>query len=144
WTETETRSSAGAVLVRSPIGRQPHAGEGPARSRGEEVAVRDPGVAGRGRAAAAPEHVLVHHELAVVLADGSRRRCEPAVRQVGRRGPLPHLAVAVGGGGAGGTGRSGVGRRGGRCDGGGAGAVGRRLPFGLGRALLPGPARERV
>src|SRR5690606_26225003 len=53
------------------------------------------GVAGWGGARSAPEHVLVDHELAVVLADGTRGGPEPGEREVGAGGPLPHRAAEL-------------------------------------------------
>jgi hypothetical protein len=50
-------------------------------------------MAGRRRRARATEHLLVDHELAVVLADGAGGRRESGVRHVGARRPLPNLAV---------------------------------------------------
>src|SRR5271165_6770065 len=72
------------------------AAERPARRGGEEIAVRGADVVGRGHAAPAPQHVLVDHELAVVLADGPRRRAEAGVGAVGARRPLPHVPVEGG------------------------------------------------
>ena len=66
--------------VGSGVAGEAEAGERPARARREEVAVGAPGVAGRGDAAAAAQHLLVHHELAVVLADRAGGR----VRSPGR------------------------------------------------------------
>src|SRR3954447_11468420 len=61
------------------------AGERPAGVRREEVAVRPASVARRGGDAAAAQHVLVHHELAVVLADGAGGGHEPGIGDVGAR-----------------------------------------------------------
>ena len=46
-------------------------------------------MAGWRDARAAPQHHLVAHELAVVLTDRARGRCEPRVGEVRARGPLP-------------------------------------------------------
>ena len=58
---------------------QADAAERPAGGGGEEVAVGGAEVARRGDARTAPQHVLVHHELAVVLADRTRGRAEARV-----------------------------------------------------------------
>ena len=60
---------------------------------GEEVAVGGAGVSGRGGAAAAAEHVLAHHELAVVLAHGPRSGAESRIGGVGARCPFPRVSV---------------------------------------------------
>src|SRR5690606_39176809 len=98
---------------------QAQAGELPARSGREEVAVGGADVAGRGRAAAAAQDQLSAHELAVVFAERARQRAEARVRTVGARGPLPAVAgpgEVVGGG----------------------------LPFGLGRQARARPAGEGI
>src|SRR3546814_3645967 len=71
---------------------QAQAGELPARRRWKEVAVAGANVAGGRRAAAAAQHVLPAHELAVVLAQRAGQRAEAWIRGVGRRRPLPHVA----------------------------------------------------
>ena len=103
-------------------------------------------VPARCRAAPAPEHVLAHHELAVVLADGARRGAESGIRANRRSTSTPRC------------------RR--RCRwsetaGRGWGAPlreevvaqevvaltvcrGDRLPFGLGRQPHAGPVGERI
>ena len=73
--------------------RQADAGEHPPRRRREEVAVRAAGVARGRRQRAAAQHLLVDHELAVVLADRAGRRAEPGVRRVRAGRPLPRRAV---------------------------------------------------
>src|SRR5690606_25527450 len=81
-----TRRRAPRTLQRS---RQPQPRVLPAGMGGEKIAVGDPAVIGRRHARAAPQHVLVHHELAVVLADGARGRLEARVGRVAAAGPLP-------------------------------------------------------
>ena len=76
----------------SGVPGQPQPAEGPARAGREEVAVGGTDVPGRRGAAPAAQHVLAHHELAVVLADGARSGPEPRVGRVGARGPLPGVA----------------------------------------------------
>ncbi len=69
-------------------------GELPARVRRKEIAVRRAQVRLRRRAAAAAQHVLVAHELAVVLADRARRPArKPGYGRVVAARPLPHVAV---------------------------------------------------
>ena len=119
--------------------------EGPAGAGREEVAVGGADVPARRGAAPAPEHVLAHHELAVVLADGARGGAEPGIGGVGARGPLPGVAEDA------------VGRHGGPWMGRAvreevvaqevvALAVrrGDGLPLGLGRQPHAGPVGERV
>ena len=72
------RAAQASRASRSPLKAQRAAG-------GEEVAVGGPDVVRRGGARAAPQDVLVHHELAVVLADGTFGGGEPGVRAVGAR-----------------------------------------------------------
>ena len=131
----------------SDVAGEAQPGEGPPGPGREEVAVGGPGVAGRGGARAAPEHVLVHHELAVVLAHRSGRRDEAGVGGIGRRGPLPDIPQGVGGR----TGRCRgqdleVEEAGGGEDAGtGPQSAGRhRLPLGLGGETGPGPPGEGV
>src|SRR5262245_23428737 len=60
--------------------------------RVEEIAIGAPNVPLRRRAGAALEHELVAHELAVIFADGARRRLEARVGQVSASRPLPDIA----------------------------------------------------
>src|SRR5664280_1339983 len=85
----------------SDVSSQPQTGEGPAGGRGEEVAIGGPGVTRGCHTRSSPQHVLVDHELAVVLADRPGSSLEPGVGAVGRRGPLPDVARRCGEGGAG-------------------------------------------
>src|SRR5215472_19385578 len=41
---------------------------------------------------ATPQHHLVAHELAIVLADGTRGRAKARIRSVGARRPFPNIA----------------------------------------------------
>ena len=68
------------------------AGELPAHRRLEEVAVGHPHVGFRRGAAAAAQHHLSRHELAVVFAEAAFQRAKAGVGQVGAGGPLPDVA----------------------------------------------------
>ena len=70
----------------------------------------------------AAQHHLIDHELAVVLAERAGRRPDSPDRRIGAAGPLPDDAEGV------------VERAGTRRD----------LPFGFGRQILAGPARESI
>ena len=83
---------AGGHRARRPVG-EADPGQRPPRPGREEVAVGRAGVARRGERAAAAQHHLVGHELAVVLADGAGGRVEAGVGVVGRGRPLPAVAV---------------------------------------------------
>src|ERR1700761_23039 len=88
------RARLGAERTSSIIGK-PHTAEGPARGGREEVAIGDPRVPlGRGHAAAAQHH-LPGHELAVVFADRASRRAVARVGAVGARGPLPEISARL-------------------------------------------------
>src|SRR3546814_1754377 len=116
----------------------------PARRRWKEIAVAGATVAGGRRAAAAAQHVLPAHELAVVLAQRAGQRAEAWIRGVGRRRPLPHVAEQLLQARAVVFGslrvqRAGIGEI--AVD----GDAGRGLlPFGFGRQARPGPARKSV
>src|SRR5579859_1976691 len=77
----------------SGIPGEPHATERPAGTRREEVAIRGAGVTLRRGAAAAPQDVLAHHELAVVFTDRPGSGTEAGIRGVGTRRPFPRVAV---------------------------------------------------
>src|SRR3546814_2462662 len=70
---------------------QAQAGELPARRRWKEVAVAGANVAGGRCAAAAAQHVLPAHELAVVLAKRAGQRAEARVRGLGRQAKSTRL-----------------------------------------------------
>src|SRR5450755_38699 len=72
--------------------RQAEPAEGPAGSGGEEVSIGGAGMARWGGAASSAEHVLAHHELAVVLADRARRGAKARVGRIGAGRPLPYVA----------------------------------------------------
>src|SRR3546814_17000521 len=111
----------------------------------EEMAVGGAAMAARGRAAAAAQHELAAHKLAIIFADRARRGAETGIGAVGAAGPFPHAAehlLQV---------RVAVLRR--RLDR--AGRIellaaipiatrGRRLPFLFGGQARAGPAREGV
>src|SRR6056297_3787884 len=77
------------------VGGQADAGGMPAGVGMEEVAIGGPHVTRRCVDAAAAQHLLAGHELAVVLADRSVGRPEPRIRLIGRRRPLPAVAVEL-------------------------------------------------
>src|SRR5690606_10522738 len=78
------------------ITREAHAREGPALVGMKEIAVRRPRVPARGDRAAASQHPLPAHELAVVFAERARRRLVAGVRLVSAARPLPNVAVELG------------------------------------------------
>src|SRR5664280_3175073 len=89
------RSERGTRVVPtrlSGVAGESEPGDRPAGGRGEEIAIGRTDVVGRRQVRATAQDVLVDHELAVVLADGTGGRREPGVGAVGRRGPLPHVA----------------------------------------------------
>src|SRR5919112_847858 len=88
-------SSRNASVWSSAIAREAEAGELPARVRREEIAVRGPAVAARGRAACALEDQLAAHELGVVLAYCARRSSEAGERREAALGPFPDVAEDV-------------------------------------------------
>src|SRR3546814_15862165 len=49
-------------------------------------------MAARGRAAAAAQHELAAHKLAIIFADRARRGAETGIGAVGAAGPFPHAA----------------------------------------------------
>src|SRR5690348_7926912 len=69
-----------------------HAGELPARRGREEVAVARAQVRLRTRAAAAAQHALAAHELAVVFAERAGPRPIAGIRQVRAARPFPDIA----------------------------------------------------
>src|ERR1700677_1761319 len=81
---------------RSGVAGQPQAAEGPSGRRWEEVPVGGAEVVGGRHAGAAAQHVLVDHELAVVLADRPGGRLEARVGTVGGGRPLPDVAEQAG------------------------------------------------
>src|ERR1039458_9801918 len=68
---------------------QARASEWPSGAGREKVAIRETGGAGRRNRRASSEHMLAHHELAVVLADQPLQRLQTGIREIGTRGPLP-------------------------------------------------------
>src|SRR3989304_657176 len=58
----------------------------------EEIAIGPPHMALWRHAGAAPEHELIAHELAVVLANGARRGLEARVGEIGASRPFPDIA----------------------------------------------------
>ena len=63
----------------------------------EEIAVAGPDVAARRHAGAAAQHVLIAHEFAVVFSHRAAVRAEAGIGLVGAAGPLPGVAVELGG-----------------------------------------------
>src|SRR5487761_1226561 len=74
WTSTVTRG-----LATLEVPPEADAAEGPAGPGGKEVPIGVARVAWRGDARAAAQHLLVHHELPVVLADRPGPRAEAGV-----------------------------------------------------------------
>src|SRR3546814_13997183 len=72
--------------------REANAGELPALVGVEEIAVGGAAMAARGRAAAAAQHELAAHKLAIIFADRARRGAETGIGAVGAAGPFPHAA----------------------------------------------------
>src|SRR6267142_2526732 len=68
------------------------AGDLPACSRREEIAIRGPAVAAGRQTGTATQYILVHHELAVVFADRALGPEVTGVGRVARLRPLPCLA----------------------------------------------------
>src|SRR5258705_7161413 len=68
------------------------AGDLPACSRREEIAIRGPAVAAGRQTGTATQYILVHHELAVVFADRALGPEVAGVGRVARLRPLPSLA----------------------------------------------------
>lgn len=81
----------------SGVPRQPYSGKLPARLGREEIAVAGPDVAARRDAGAAAQHVLIAHEFAVVFSHRAAVRAEAGIGLVGAAGPLPGVAVELGG-----------------------------------------------
>src|SRR5690606_26610530 len=84
---------AGALDRR--VSGAPDSGELPAGAGREEIAVAPAHAARRRRAGAASRHVLVDHELAVVLANGVVGGTEAGGRTVAARGPGPDADVEI-------------------------------------------------
>src|SRR5664280_3449132 len=80
----------------SGVAGHPQAGEGPAGRGREEVTIAGADVFRRGHAGPAAEHILVDHELAVVLAHRAGGDLEPRVGAVGGGGPLPDVPEGAG------------------------------------------------
>src|SRR3546814_618306 len=93
---TPTSSAATCRRLRttpmSKILREANAGELPALVGVEEIAVGGAAMAARGRAAAAAQHELAAHKLAIIFADRARRGAETGIGAVGAAGPFPHAA----------------------------------------------------
>src|SRR3954466_2192600 len=93
---TSRRKSGSAIRGRgasiSEVAGEPQPAKLPALVRVEEIAVARPHMAARGRAAAAAQHLLIDHELAVILADNAFLRREAGIRLVGASGPFPDVA----------------------------------------------------
>jgi len=88
----------------------------------KEIPIGDTAVPGRGCKGRAAQHQLVHHELAVVLAERALDRPVAGVGRIRAAGPLPDDAEGV------------VEVAGARRD----------LPFHLGRQMFCRPARKRI
>src|SRR5690606_31181913 len=71
--------------------RQPEAAELPPGSGSEEISVGETFMAGRRRAGAAAKHHLVHHELAVIFANGTGRRTKARIGQISAACPFPYV-----------------------------------------------------
>src|SRR3546814_11622021 len=93
---TPTSSAATCRRLRttpmSKILREANAGELPALVGVEEIAVGGAAMAARGRAAAAAQHELAAHKLAIIFADRARRGAETGIGAVGAAGPFPPAA----------------------------------------------------
>src|ERR1700734_2756021 len=76
----------------SGVPGQSQSAEGPAGAGWEEVSIGRADVPGWSGAAPAAQNVLAHHELSVVLTDGTRRGPEAGVGRVGTCRPLPGVA----------------------------------------------------
>src|SRR3546814_3937421 len=91
---TPTSSAATCRRLRttpmSKILREANAGELPALVGVEEIAVGGAPMAARGRAAAAAQHELAAHKLAIIFADRARRGAETGIGAVGAAGPFTH------------------------------------------------------
>src|SRR5271156_2566447 len=71
--------------------RQPNAAKLPPRGRREEISVRAPNMRCRRYYRTTPQHHLIAHEFAVVLAQRARQRGKTRIAQIGARRPLPHI-----------------------------------------------------
>ena len=85
-----SRHSAMSSMVQIP--GEPNAAELPGGISVEEVSVGGSDMTPGGGAGPAPEHVLVRHELPVVLAERTLDRAKAGIRCVGTRGPFPDIA----------------------------------------------------
>src|SRR5690348_142786 len=85
-------SSRKALVCGSSVASKANSRELPARRRREEIAVGGTAVPARRRAARAFQDELAAHELAVVLADSSCRRCEARVGAERALRPFPDVA----------------------------------------------------
>src|SRR5438034_5934324 len=84
-------SSRNARVKSSSVASKPNPRKLPARVGREEIAVRGPAMAARGRAARALEDQLAAHELAVIFADCALGRRKTGVWRKGARGPFPDV-----------------------------------------------------
>jgi hypothetical protein len=74
---------------------QPQPGKLPTRVGRKEIAVACADMIARGGARAAAQHILVDHELAVVLAHCSLPSLVARVALVAAAGPLPYVAQCL-------------------------------------------------
>src|SRR3546814_570928 len=112
---TPTSSAATCRRLRttpmSKILREANAGELPALVGVEEIAVGGAAMAARGRAAAAAQHELAAHQLAIIFAARAQRGAENGIGAVGTDGNVrtwPKLAHNSHGKGPGGGERRGI------------------------------------
>src|SRR5690606_16111815 len=145
WLVLSGRDGAGC-LGGSDVLREPEAEELPAVARVEEAAVRRTDVVGPRRARAAPDHHLIAHKLAVVLAERAGEGLEAGVGGVRRAGPFPDVAVELADGSVGGVILAGCRVQEARVEqvAGNGLLCGRELPLRFRRQPCAGPACESV
>ncbi len=77
------------------IAGQTDAGKLPTCLGRKEIAICRAHVAGRRRTRSAAQHVLVAHELAIVLSQRAIRRGKARIRRIGTCRPLPRFAIQL-------------------------------------------------